>query len=405
MKKHILVISQYFYPEQFRINDMCNEWVNRGYKVTVITGIPNYPHGKFYRGYSLFKKRKENINGINVIRLPLVPRGRNSIMLALNYISFVISGFLWKFFTKIKADYVFIFEVSPMTQALPGVWYAKKRNIPCYIYVQDLWPENVEVVTGINNKSVINIINKMVDYIYDNCNFIFTTSQSFVNNIIDRNTSSEKVKYWPQYAEDYYLPLASSYSSGIPNDNKLNITFTGNIGYAQGLDILPKIASLLKRKGYNNVRFNIIGDGRYKEELVQQIKTNKLSEMFMFYGQQPPELISNYLADSDVAYLSFSDEKLFNMTIPAKLQSYMACGIPIIASANGETKRIIEESNAGYCTKTGNEDELVNSIISFLKLSSQKRDELGANARKYYVNHFDKTKLLDEMDCYFSMYN
>ena len=130
MKKHILVISQYFYPEQFRINDICVEWVSRGYKVTVITGIPNYPEGKFYENYSLFRNRKENYQEVEVVRLPLIPRGNSSIMLALNYLSFVVSGYFWKVFTRIKADAVFIFEVSPMTQALPGVWYAKKRKNP-----------------------------------------------------------------------------------------------------------------------------------------------------------------------------------------------------------------------------------------------------------------------------------
>ncbi|MDD3141870.1 MAG: glycosyltransferase WbuB, partial [Lachnospiraceae bacterium] len=148
MKKQILVISQYFHPEQFRINDICKEWVKRGYKVTVITGIPNYPQGKYYKGYGLLKKRKEIYKGIEVIRIPLIPRGKNTLMLVLNYSSFVIAGFFWEMFTKIKADLMFIFEVSPMTQALPGIWYAKKRKIPCYLYVQDLWPENVEIITG-----------------------------------------------------------------------------------------------------------------------------------------------------------------------------------------------------------------------------------------------------------------
>ena len=165
MDKHILVIAQYFYPEQFRINDICTEWVKRGYKVTVVTGIPNYPQGRYYKGYGLFKKRREIYNGIDIIRIPLIPRGNNAIMLALNYLSFVISGYFWKSTTNIKADYVFIFEVSPMTQALPGVWYAKKRKIPCYLYVQDLWPENVEIVAGVKNKRIINAIGKMVDYI------------------------------------------------------------------------------------------------------------------------------------------------------------------------------------------------------------------------------------------------
>lgn len=127
IKTHILVVAQYFYPEQFRINDICIEWINRGYQVTVLTGIPNYPQGKYYAGYGLFKKRKENYKGIEILRIPLIPRGNNPVMLVLNYISFVISGYFWKAFTSIKADYVFIFEVSPMTQALPGVWYAKKK--------------------------------------------------------------------------------------------------------------------------------------------------------------------------------------------------------------------------------------------------------------------------------------
>ena len=145
MKKHILIISQYFYPEQFRINDIATEWVNKGYKVTVLTGIPNYPEGKFHKGYGWFKKRKDVYNGVNIKRIPIISRGKSSIRLFLNYISFVVPGFFWKIFTRLKADCVFIFEVSPMTQALPGVWYARKRKIPCYIYVQDLWPENVEI--------------------------------------------------------------------------------------------------------------------------------------------------------------------------------------------------------------------------------------------------------------------
>ena len=173
MKKHILIISQYFYPEQFRINDICTEWVKRGYKVTVVTGIPNYPEGKYHKGYSLRKQRKSVYNGAEVIRIPLIPRGNNVVMLMLNYFSFVISGFFWKAFSKVKADLVFNFETSPMTQALPAVWYAKKHKIPFYLYVQDLWPENVEIITGIKSRLVIGPIEKMVGYIYKNSSIIF----------------------------------------------------------------------------------------------------------------------------------------------------------------------------------------------------------------------------------------
>ena len=200
MNKHILVVSQYFYPEEFRINDICQEWVKRGYKVTVVTGIPNYPGGKFFKGYGLFSRRKENHNGIEIIRLPILPRLKNPVTLSLNYLSFVVSGYLWKLTTKINADYVFVFEVSPMTQALPGVWYARKNNIPCYLYVQDLWPENVETVAGITNGLILNAIGRMVDYIYRHCSMIFVPSRSFVEAIRGRGVPEGKIEYWPQYA-------------------------------------------------------------------------------------------------------------------------------------------------------------------------------------------------------------
>ena len=402
LKKQILVIAQYFYPEQFRINDICTEWVRRGYKVTVVTGIPNYPQGKYYDGYGLFKKRKETYNGMDIIRIPLVPRGNNSIMLAFNYLSFVVSGFFWKMFTKIKADYVFIFEVSPMTQALPGVWYAKKRKIPCYLYVQDLWPENVEIITGIKNKKIIGAIGKMVDYIYRGCTRIFTTSESFVKSIHDRGVPLDKIEYWPQYAEDFYIPIEEMSIPEIPKDDAFNIIFAGNIGAAQGLDILPKAAEIIKTRSDKKIRFNIVGDGRYKNEFVNIINVKGLDNMFNFIPKQPATRIPEFMAASDAAFLSLTDSPLFAMTIPAKLQSYMACGIPNIASAAGETAKIIKESNSGLCGRPGNAEELADNIIKLSSKSKEELKQLGDNARKYYDSHFNKTILLDKMDIYFN---
>lgn len=402
MKKHILVIAQYFYPEQFRINDICTEWVKRGYKVTVITGIPNYPQGKYYPGYGLFKKRKEIYNGIEIIRIPLVPRGKNAIMLALNYISFVVSGFFWKVFTKIKADYVFIFEVSPMTQALPGVWYAKKRKIPCYLYVQDLWPENVEIITGITNKYIISSIGKMVDYIYARCTKIFTTSTSFIDSIAKRGVPRKKIQYWPQYAEDFYLPLEKTNIKEIPNDDSFNIIFAGNIGNAQGLDILPKVAALLKENNLNEkIRFNIVGDGRYKERLVEEVNLKDVSNMFNFISKQPAMRIPEFMAANDAAFICLTNSPLFAMTIPAKLQSYMACGIPIIASADGEITKIINEANAGICSPAGDVEKLAKSIVELVDKPDEKLSDLRISAREYYCKNFDKKDLIDKMDVYF----
>jgi len=399
LDKHILVISQYFFPEQFRINDICEEWVKRGYKVTVVTGIPNYPQGKFYDGFGVFKQHKQTYRGIEIIRLPIVPRGNNSLMLALNYASFVASGFFWQLFTNLKPDNVFIFEVSPMTQALPGVWLSKKRKIPCYIYVQDLWPENVEIITGIKNKAIINAIGKMVDYIYKNSTGIFTTSRSFVEAIISRGVEKEKVHYWPQYAEDFYVPVKKQDIEEIPNVDNLNITFTGNIGQAQGLDILVEAAKILKEDyQVDNVTFNIVGDGRYKEKLKQNITDNEVTDMFHFIGKQKPEKIPYILASSDIAFLSLIKDPLFSKTIPAKLQSYMACGKPILAAADGETSSIILESECGICVPSGDAISLAKGILEYLEMPPEKISSIGKRARNYYDSNFKKSLLMNEMD-------
>lgn len=397
MSKHILVISQYFYPEQFRINDIASEWVKRGYRVTVLTGIPNYPKGKFYEGYSWLKKRTEKWNGIDIIRIPLIARGKSAIGMVLNYISFVISGFFWQLFTKVNADYVFTFEVSPMTQALIGVWYTKRHKIPNYLYVQDLWPENVQIVTGINHPLIIKPIDKMVDYIYKNCDKIFATSPSFVKEIQKRVRGEEdKVIYWPQYAEEFYKSTEVK-SDLIPQDGVFNITFTGNIGTAQGLEILPKVAQRLKEENVR-VRFNIVGDGRNKENLIAEIKSYGVDEYFNMVGWQPAEDVPSILAASDSAFLSFANNKLYSMTIPAKLQSYMACGVPIIASAEGETKRIIKEAECGVCCTIGDEKELSEKII---KVMEENLTEIKRRSRVYFEKHFDKKMLMDQMEKYF----
>ncbi|GAB6694424.1 glycosyltransferase family 4 protein [Streptococcus uberis] len=390
-KKHILVISQYFYPEQFRINDICKTWVKNGYRVTVVTGIPNYPEGKFYNGYSFNKKRKEMWKGVEIIRLPIIPRGNSSIQLMLNYISFVVSGFFWSKFSKLKPDLVFTFEVSPMTQALLGSWFSKRKSLPNFLYVQDLWPENLEIVAGVKNKVILKIINKMVDFIYSSATEIFTTSPSFVDSIVNREIKVEasKVHYWPQYAEEFYIPKVKNI-----NSNFFKIAFTGNIGYAQGLNILPDVAVKLNSDRY---QFVIVGEGRYKEQLQMEIKEKKVESNFIFIPRQNPEIIPDILAECDVAYLSFSNNELFNKTIPAKLQSYMACGMPLIASAQGEVDRIINEADCGLCVENGNSDKLASAI---LKLEKMDLSVFSLNSRKYFEKNFEKSILLDRFDTF-----
>lgn len=392
----ILIVAQYFYPESFRINDIATEWVKRGNNVTVLTGIPNYPMGKFFPGYSWTKKRTEQWNGINIIRIPLIARGHSSIGMVLNYYSFVISGWFWNRFNSIKADIVFSYETSPMTQVKVGCGYAKKHKVPHFLYVQDLWPENVETVTGIHNRLIIGPIDRMVDKIYKQVDKIFVTSPSFVDAVVNRKNpvDPQKVFYWPQYAEEFYRPIENKGYEGIPDDNSFKIAFTGNIGTAQGLDILPQTAKLMKD---DNVRFVIVGDGRYQVEFEKHIDECGVRDKFILLPRVQSTLVPDILSACDAGFISFNKTPLWEMTIPAKLQSYMACGKPIIASASGETKRIIEESQCGICTEIGNAQALADGIK---KIMTMDRVQMSCNARKYFESHFDKKKLMDEMDNY-----
>lgn len=398
-KKHILVISQYFFPENFRINDICEEWIERGYEVTVVTGIPNYPQGDFFNGYGFRKKNRENYKGINIIRLPIVPRGNSAFKLVLNYLSFVISGGIWALFSKLNPTHVFIFEVSPMTQALPGIWFAQKKKIPCFLYVQDLWPENVEIVTGIHNKNILNVIGKMVDYIYKRTTKIFTTSNSFVTAISKRGVSLEKLKFWPQYAEEFYRVIGDKKNHS--ETDVLSFVFTGNIGNAQGLEILPKVAAKLKKlKLKRKVKFTLVGDGRYKTELINLVNINGVDDMFNFVDKQPAELIPEILARHDVAVITLANSKLFSMTIPAKLQSYMACGMPILASVEGECASIIKESNSGFSSSPDDVSSMVNNIIKFIDLPLEELRKMKINSENYCTEFFNKRNLMNEMDVY-----
>ena len=403
--KKLLVATQYFYPENFRINDMCIEWVKRGYDVTVLTGIPNYPLGDIYDGYKR-EYKEEEWNGIHIVRLPVHERGHNLFTLFLNCWTYVHYGKKWvdkvvkENNGKFPFDTFFTFEVSPMTQALVGAYATKKYGVKSILYVQDLWPENVIEIMGIKNPIVIKPIERMVKKIYRDTNIILATSESFVKAIQDKikdKSTIDKVKFWPQYAEDFYKPLLKN----KPND-KFRICFTGNIGKTQGLEILAETAKLIKndytkKNREIDIEFVIVGDGRNKEEFISSIKKNDVEDMFILMGKKPAEEIPEILSTCDVAFLSFKNIDVFKMTIPAKLQSYMACGMPILASAIGETKRIIEEARCGVCCEIGVSSALADRIYYIIS-NKHELKAMGDNARKYYEMHFDRKELMDYID-------
>jgi len=286
-----------------------------------------------------------------------------------------------------------------MSQALPGVWYAKRRKTPCFLYVTDLWPESVEIIAGVKNKLILGLIGKMVDYIYKRCDRIFASSMSFTKAIGGRGVPSGKIKFWPSYAEDFYIKLDGKSVSApeIPRDGRFNVLFAGNIGFAQGLEILPQTAFLLKQRNAA-IRFNIVGDGRFKAKLIRMIQDRQIDDMFNLISIQPPERIPEFMAVCDAALICLSGNKAFSMTIPSKMQSCLACGKPIIASCDGEVGRIVSEANAGVVAEPGNPAMLADKICEMKDKSVKELAGLGLNGYEYYRAHFDKKMLMDEMD-------
>jgi glycosyltransferase involved in cell wall biosynthesis len=393
-KMRILVISQYFYPEEFRINDLCSAWVSKGYDVTVITGIPNYPKGKFFQGYGLFKRRKDEYQGVRIVRLPILSRGKGFVRLSLNYLSFVVSGFFWSKLTPIKADVVFINEVSPMTQALPGIWFGRRRKIPVLLYVQDLWPENIEATIGPKRKGFIRRIDKLVQMIYRDVDKIFTSSNAYIQNISFKGIDAKKLYYWPQYAEQFYQPLTKSNDVIIPDTPSTKVIFTGNMGIAQGLHLLIEVA---KASSHLGVEFYLVGDGSEKTNLMELAKRYRLANV-NFLDPVKATDIPQYLAQCDLAYLSLIDARIYELTVPAKLQSYLACGIPVLASASGEVGRIITESKTGFVAAPGDVNAVIASLDKFMRLNPEEVKQLRANARNAYEQMFEKEMLLNQMD-------
>ena len=390
--RKVLVISQYFYPESFRINDLCAAWVSMGYEVSVVTGIPNYPKGRFFKGYGWLKNTTENYQGVFIRRLPIISRGKGFFRLGINYLSFVVSGFVWSKFTKQQADVVFINEVSPMTQALPGIWYAKRKQIPVFLYVQDLWPENIEATIKRPSGRMIRIIDRLVRHIYRSVDVIFTSSQAYINNIASKGIDPHKLHYWPQYAEDFYTPLTSTPDGPIPQSSSLKVIFTGNIGKAQGLHTLLQAAKDLKG---HNIEFYLVGDGSERNTLRDEYAD---LDFIHFIDPVASKEIPKYLAQCDLAYLGLLDQPIYGLTIPAKLQSYLACGIPVVASATGEVERIINEANAGFVAPPEQVKPLVEIFREYATMKDEEKKNLQQNARNYYEANFKRDVLLNQMN-------
>lgn len=388
----ILIVSQYFYPENFRINDLALELKKRGHEITVLTGLPNYPKGEYFEGYDDTKNCDEVWNDIPVYRCKLRPRKTGSVNLIRNYVSFVIEAN--KKLKKLQNrdfDLIYVFEVSPITVALPAIKLKKKKNIPIIINIQDLWPENIVAVTGMTNSIIIGLVNKMVNYIYRHCDLILTASPSFVSKIQERIKDKDKVRYWPQYS----TVNKTDEEVSIYNKDYFNIVFTGNIGEAQGIDLAIETAKVLKNK---KICWHFVGEGRSKEKLEKLVNEYGINDRVKFHGFHPEREIPKYLKGADAALLILKPNPVFEMTIPAKLQTYLACGVPILGCVSGEGKRIIEESKAGIVSEDISVDGLVKVCNQFIELPNDLLNEYKERSYCYGKSNFNKNKLISKLE-------
>ena len=389
---NILVFSQYFYPENFRINTLCRELKDRGHAVTVVTGYPQYPYGKIYDGYGFDIPYDTEWNGIRICRVKVHPRGSNLLGMLRNTVDYVVQAEKWVKQCQEKFDAVYVFEVSPVTVGLPAAAYKKKFGTPMFFNLQDLWPENVEEVLGIRFAPLTWLINRIVDKIYAASNKILCASNGFAENLRRRGVPEEKIVFWPQFCME--PDLSQTEKPEIYKEDTFNIVFAGNLGDAQGLDLMVDAARELKESG---ICWYLVGDGRAKSRLEQKVADCGVSENVIFVGRVSEKEADRYVHFADCAYLSFKDNKIFNMTLPAKLQTYLACGTPILAAAGGESARLVRENGIGFVCRP-QLGELVDTVKQAASISQQQHCAMGEAARAYYEAHFTMDALVTELE-------
>ena len=389
----ILLISQYFHPENFRINDIALGLKEKGYDVTVLTGIPNYPAGKFFPNYSIFGPSKDCFNNMVIYRVPLWPRRSGSgLNLFLNYISFAFFSSLRILRLKNNYDLIFTYQPSPITVAIPSYIAKLKFKIPIIFWCQDLWPHSVVDAGKMDNPKVISILNKFSKWVYRISDRILVQSKGFIDPILKQGGDLKKIKYVPNTIEEHF----GVESINLKASSVFTITFAGNIGKAQNLETLVKAINIVKEE---NIPFlaQILGDGREKQKILDLINELNVSDYFNFVGQIPSSEVPSYYQKSDALFVSLLRKPTFETVIPNKVQSYLASGKPIIGCLSGEGKKVIEESKGGICVEAGEYKNLAEVLISFTKLSSDELMEMGANSKRYFDCNFSRSKILNDL--------
>lgn len=391
----ILVVCQYYYPESFKVTDVCEALARDGHDVTVLTGRPNYPTGIVPDEYKGREHSDEVINGVRVVRCYERGRGKGAINLALNYASFYFSAM--KRVKKMPKDFdiVFSYQLSPIFMALPARWYKKKRKVPMFLYCSDLWPESLKVYINGESNPVFKWVKKVSRKVYDACDRIGTQSDVFVDYLHEvHEVPMDKLTYIPNFADEGYLK-----EDFTPEDNGfVNLMFMGNIGVAQDLeDVTEGFAKALKELAEDTengseqvkLKLHIVGGGVRLDAIKELAEKLNIKDSVEFYGQRPQEEMPDFYRKADACIVSLKADNKIGLTLPAKVQGYMAAGKPVLGMINGSCQKVIEEAECGFCVDAGDVDGFKDAIIKFIGNRSLHR-QYGDNAREYFLRNFRK---------------
>lgn len=394
----ILLVTQYFYPEVFKSNDLAFELVKRGHHVDALVGIPNYPEGKYFKGYGIFKKRHEVVNGVNVYRVFQTPRGKGGWRLPVNYFSFVVSGCLWvlfKFAWKKKYDCIIGHEPSPIFQAYPALLLRKLRKTPFYYWIMDLWPDAMKSGGGVKNEKVLHFVDKLVKGIYRHTDKILITSERFRDAISAKGDFADKIIYFPNWSDDIMEMDDNSEIPKLPDGFKIMIA--GNLGKSQNLEAVTEV--MLGLKDVPEVKWVFVGGGSRREWLENFIKENRLEDRAVCLGQYPFKAMPAFYKQADAMLVTLrAGFPHLEAVVPARLQSYMSAGRPVLAMIGCGGADIIEESKCGYAVPAGDSKALIDVIKNKVLTNRESFRKKGENGRDFYMKHYRLNDCIDNLE-------
>lgn len=392
----ILVVCQYFYPEEFKVNELVEGLVDRGNEVTVLTGKPTYPRGPYPKGYKFWGVQKEEYKGAKVIRVPELTRGDGgSIGIVRSMLSFLFFGRWYARWHKIEADAILCFQLSPVTMAAPALIYKRKTGAKLVHWVQDLWPESVTATTSIKGGVAINWLNRFVSKIYRLSDVILVQSKAFEKSICEKGDFKDKLIFAPNWAEDS-IAQGELHPADCKLQDGFKVMFAGNIGVAQDFPNIIKAAELLK--DIKDIKWVIVGDGRAREDAEKEINRLGLTDSFVFVGRHPVNTMPWFFKQADAMLVSLKDEFIFSLTIPSKVQAYIASGKPIVTMLNGEGSRVVEEAGCGFTAASEDYNSLAKNVKKMYEMSIEEREKMGKNGRVYYDKVFEKNIVIDRVN-------